>query len=179
MDTFVDAAIDNFYQNEDTLDGKTNTHSMAAIAAVLYQRWGTLNDDESIPRTGEKALEVTECTEEPLHRHAKPQQMPEPLPVPAASLFEVDKVVLAKGRDKDLVWELARFASKCNTHHPCMKCRDGAMTSDKTVPVTTIRYLHTCTTYRPLHHIYDLVEVGGCSREAGASYLGMVTSCSF
>ena len=55
------------YQNEDTLDGKTNTHSMADVAAVLYQRWGTLNDDESIPRTGEKALEVTECTEEPLH----------------------------------------------------------------------------------------------------------------
>ena len=33
-DTFVDAAIDNFNQNEETLDGKTITHSMAA---VLYQ----------------------------------------------------------------------------------------------------------------------------------------------
>ena len=54
-DTFVDAAIDNFDQNEETLDGKTTAHSMAA---VLY-----LNDDESTPRTGKKALDVTEYTE--------------------------------------------------------------------------------------------------------------------
>lgn len=108
-DTFVDAAIDNFDQNEETLDGKTTTHSMAA---VLYQRCGTLNDDENIPRTRKKALDVTEYTEEPLHRYAKPQQRPEPPPIPDASLLEVDKAVIAKGRDKDLVWELARVASK-------------------------------------------------------------------
>ena len=36
---------------------------------VLYQRCGTLNDDESILRTGEKSLDVTEYTEEPLHRY--------------------------------------------------------------------------------------------------------------
>ena len=69
-------------------------------------------DDGSIPRTGKKALDVTEYTEEPLHRHAKPQQWPEPPPMPAASLLEVNKAVIAKGRDKDLVWELARFARK-------------------------------------------------------------------
>ena len=54
--TLVDADIDNFDQNEETLDGKTTTHS---IAAVLYQICRTLNDDESIPRTGKKASDVT------------------------------------------------------------------------------------------------------------------------
>jgi len=136
-DTFVDAAIDNFDQNEETLDGKTTTHSMAA---VLYQRCGTLNDDETIPRTRKKALDVTEYTEEPLHRYAKPQQRPEPPPMPDASLLEVDKAVIAKGRDKDLVWELARFASK-GTHTIPAWSGFNAMTSDKTVPVATIRYL--------------------------------------
>ena len=97
-DTFVNAAIDNFEQNEETFDGKTTT--------VLYQRCGTLNDDESIPRTEKEALDVTDYrpTEEPLHRYAKPQQRPEPPPMPpmpGASLL--DKAVFAKGRDKDLV----------------------------------------------------------------------------
>ena len=87
VDTFVDAAINDFYQNENTLDGKTNTHSMAAVAAVLYQRWGTLNDDKNISRSMKKALHVTEYTEVPLYRHAKPQQMPEPPPMLAASLL--------------------------------------------------------------------------------------------
>ena len=34
-------------------------------------------------------MDVTEYTEEPLHRHAKSQQMPEPPPMPAASLLVV------------------------------------------------------------------------------------------
>ena len=110
-DTFVDAAIDNFDQNEGTLYGKTTTHSMAA---VFYQRCGT-NDDESRPQTMKKALDVTEYTEEPLHRYTKPKQRPEPPPMQDAFLLEVDKAVIAKGKDKDLVWGLARFASK-GTH---------------------------------------------------------------
>ena len=63
-DIFVDAAIDNFDQNEG------NHHSFHGC--VLYQRCGSLNDDESIPRTGKKAMDVTEYTEEPLHRYTKP-----------------------------------------------------------------------------------------------------------
>ena len=93
----MDAAIDNFDQNEETLDGKTTTHSMAA---VLYQRCGALNDDESIPRTGKKVLDVTEYTEGPLHLYTKPQQRPEPPPMLDASLLKVDKAVIAKARTK-------------------------------------------------------------------------------
>ena len=58
-DTFVDAAMDNFDQNEETSAGKTTTHPMAA---VLYQRCGAFNADESIPRTGKKASDVTAYT---------------------------------------------------------------------------------------------------------------------
>ncbi len=136
-DTFVDAAFDNFDLNEETLDGKITTHSMAA---VLYQRCGTLNDDQTIPQTRKKALDVKEYTEEPLHRYAKPQQRPEPPYMPDDSLLEVYKAVIAKSRYKDLVWELAMFASK-GTHTIPAWSGSNAMTSDKTVPVATIRYL--------------------------------------
>ena len=44
----VDAAIDNFDANEDTLDGKSSTHSMAV---VLYQRNSNPSDAASVPRT--------------------------------------------------------------------------------------------------------------------------------
>ena len=153
-DIFVDAAINNFDQNEE------NHHPFHGC--VLYQRCETLTDDESIPRTGKKALDVTEYTEEPLHRYTKPQHRPE-------SLLKVDKAVIAKGKDKDMVWELARFASK--EIHTIPAWNDfNAMTSDKTVPVATIRYLPFI--YAPskdLSSIHDFAEVGGYSREAGAA----------
>ena len=57
-----------------------------------------------------------------------------------ASLLKVDKAVIAKGKDKDMVWELAMFTSK--GIHTIPAWNDfSAMTSDKTVPVATIRNL--------------------------------------
>ena len=70
--------------------------SMHHEVYVLYQRCQTLNDDESIPRTGKKALDVTEYTEQHLHRYAKTQQMPEPPLMPDASLL--DKAAKEKER---------------------------------------------------------------------------------
>ena len=67
--TMIDAAIDNFEQNEDTLDGKTTMHSMAA---VLYQRCEVVSDDERLPRCPQKVLDLSEYTEEPLRRYQKP-----------------------------------------------------------------------------------------------------------
>jgi hypothetical protein len=50
----VDAAIDNFDQNEDTLDGRSTTH---ALAAVLFKRGNSQQQDSSnIPRVKERAL---------------------------------------------------------------------------------------------------------------------------
>lgn len=54
--------------------------------------------------------------------------------------MEVDTAIISKGRDKDLIWELARFASK-GTHTIPAWSGFNAMTSGKTVPVATIRYL--------------------------------------
>ena len=47
-DTFIDAAIDNFDLNEDSLDGKRTTHAMAT---VVYQRCGGSEGCDTIPRT--------------------------------------------------------------------------------------------------------------------------------
>ena len=57
-----------------------------------------------------------------------------------AFLLELDKAVIAKGKDKDMVWELARFASK-RIHNIPAWSGFNAMTSDKTLPVATIGYL--------------------------------------
>ena len=44
----IDAAIDNFDQNEETLDGKSTTHAMAA---VVYMRCAVNHTDEHmLPR---------------------------------------------------------------------------------------------------------------------------------
>ena len=63
-----------------------------------------------------------------------------------------------------MVWELTRFESK-GIHIVPAWSGFNAMKSDKAVPVATVMYLHACATYRPLHYIYDLAEVG----EAGAA----------
>ena len=46
--TTVDAAIDNFDENEQTIDGKNTTHSMVV---VLYQRSPKSEETPCIPRT--------------------------------------------------------------------------------------------------------------------------------
>ena len=61
--TMIGAIVDNFDQNEDTLNGKTTTHSMAA---ALYQRCEVVIDYERLP------LDFSEYTEEPLRRYEKP-----------------------------------------------------------------------------------------------------------
>ena len=53
----IDAAIDNFDQNEATLDGKSTTHAMAA---VLFHRDVTQCDDQSIPRLLMKSLSASD-----------------------------------------------------------------------------------------------------------------------
>ena len=56
LQTVVDAAIDNFDQNEDTLDGKSTTH---CTAAVLYQRSVNADVAAGIPRSKNKAMDIS------------------------------------------------------------------------------------------------------------------------
>lgn len=52
----IDAAIDNFDKNEDTLDGKATTHAMAA---VVYKRGQALTEEMSqLPRIQQKTLRI-------------------------------------------------------------------------------------------------------------------------
>ena len=86
--TFVDAAIDNFDQNEETIDGKKSTHAMAM---VLYQRCAVADDKICIPRTTKKALEVTDCADETLNRYSKPHKRPEPPSISSADILIANK----------------------------------------------------------------------------------------
>ena len=54
----IDAAIDNFDQNEDTLDGKSTTHSMAA---VLYKRCPPTENHTKMARLSSKSLSSTDA----------------------------------------------------------------------------------------------------------------------
>lgn len=56
----VDAAIDNFDQNEATLDGKSTTHAMAA---VLFQRENVQPEEYCIPRLPQKSLPASDAIE--------------------------------------------------------------------------------------------------------------------
>ena len=60
----VDAAIDNFDQNEETLDGKSTTHSMAI---VLYKRCPATNPSR-IQKSRVKALAATDQIADPISR---------------------------------------------------------------------------------------------------------------
>lgn len=49
----IDAAIDNFDQDEETLDGKHTTHSMAIVA---YRRGDVATAHNPVPRIPERSL---------------------------------------------------------------------------------------------------------------------------
>ena len=105
-----------------------------------YQRCQPSVEDEHIPRTTKKAIDVTECTEQPLHRYDKPHKRPEPPPIPDVSFLEVNTDAISKSQTKDLIWELARSAA-VGTHTIPAWSGFNAMTSVKNIPVATIRYL--------------------------------------
>ena len=59
----IDAAIDNFDQNEETLDGKSTTH---AIAKVIYQHCDKKISLIPIPRCSQRA---SGCTRHRQYNH--------------------------------------------------------------------------------------------------------------
>jgi len=71
VQTIVNAAIDNFDQNEETLDGKSTTHCMAA---VLYQRSANTAVVKGIPRSKNQSIDISSYEES----SKKPTQHPNP-----------------------------------------------------------------------------------------------------
>ena len=75
IDSIVDVAIDNFDQNEETIDGKRTTHAMAI---VLYQRSPVSRELSSIPCTKQKSLDTAQYKEQQIQVYRKPAKKPEP-----------------------------------------------------------------------------------------------------
>jgi hypothetical protein len=132
VQTTVDAAIDNFDQNEETIDGKNTTHSMAV---VLYQRCPRPEETPCIPRTNQKTLEAQACDDE-IKRYNKPHAKPEP-----CVKWEDKKPVKAKSVvQKDLIWEIARASAPETSQVPAWS-GFNALVSDGEIPQTRILYL--------------------------------------
>uniref|UniRef100_UPI00358F875D uncharacterized protein n=1 Tax=Myxine glutinosa TaxID=7769 RepID=UPI00358F875D len=141
----VDAAIDNFDQNEATLDGKSTTHAMAA---VLFYRGKIQHDNgegQGIPRLPRKSLSVGERAlpwSEDLQRYNKPAKRPEPPPVNDVSLIDVDKdsSELKAAESKDLAWKVYRIANDEKQAVPSWTA-SNAFLSERNLPVATTCYL--------------------------------------
>lgn len=133
ISTFVDAAIDNFDQNEETVDGKHTTHSMAV---VLYQRTEATEVSSLIPCSRQKSLDTVKYNEQPIHPYRKPAKKPEP-PVKYQPEKKVESTEVQK---KDLVWELARVSGDDDSSIPAWS-GFNALVSTRRVPMTKIRYL--------------------------------------
>ena len=145
MNSSVDAAIDNFDQNEDTLDGKSSTHSMAI---VLYQRSSVSGVNVcasggggGIPRLSAKSLEASDYDEVKIQRYPKPHRKTEPARVPSVSMLEVQKSEsYSSSLLRDLIWELTKNVKHRSSSIPAWS-GFNSMVSDASVPVATIRYL--------------------------------------
>ncbi|KAJ4939568.1 hypothetical protein JOQ06_029013 [Pogonophryne albipinna] len=108
----VDAAIDNFDQNEDTLDGKQTTHAMAS---VVYRRGHVSTAYECLARVPERSLSTLNTADlngEKLHRYIKPPKRPEPPELPKPEILHINTAVskAAEGRDlgADLLLRILR-----------------------------------------------------------------------
>jgi len=138
LTTIVDSAIDNFDQNEDTLDGKSLTHSMAI---VLYQRTAAPEDIKGIPRTSSKALDASEYEELSLKRYAKPHSRPVPRGLDSSSVLEVKKGdTYMRSVLSDLFWQLTRMVMGEACSVPAWSGFNSVL-CETNLPVATIRYL--------------------------------------
>ena len=135
--SIVDAAIDNFDANEDTLDGKSSTHSMAT---VLYQRSAEISPGTGICRSSSRSLDISKYNEPSIQPYGKPHKKPEPQRSPTATPFELRKDTshYISSQLKDLIWLLTR-----NGEAQSISAWSGfnALLTDMSIPVTTIRYL--------------------------------------
>lgn len=136
VQTIVDAAIDNFDQNEETLDGKSTTHCMAA---VLYQRSANTVEVPGIPRSKSRSLDVSNYDEGSIHMYKKPTQRPQPHRVAETSLFDVKSDTYQQAVLSDLVWAISRHRD-ANGLLPAWSGFNSLVTGAE-IPVAIVRYL--------------------------------------
>lgn len=130
--TIIDAATDNFDQNEETVEGKHTSHTMAS---VMYQRSSVLNNELTlIQHTKQKTLTTEHCAEEQVQRYRKPHEKP--------VLYPFDtKDSSSKAVIKDFVLGMARqiCADKRFSRISAWSWFNALMYT-RIVPTATIRY---------------------------------------
>ena len=134
-DTTLDAAIDNFDQNEETIDGKNTTHAMAI---VVYQRSPPPEEHVPIPRSSRKSLGTDATDEDEIQRYNKPHKKPEPSVTWESKRFE-DREHPAVVT-QDLTWLLARVDAAGCPNIPAWGGFNSLVTT-RVVPKARIRYL--------------------------------------
>lgn len=133
--SIVDAAIDNFDQNEETLDGRSTTHSMAA---VLYQRTRTKDVMPGIPKSKSRALDASQYVEDKISFFSKPHTRAEPKRIAETSVFGVQADCHRQAVIRDLAWKISRIFEDIS-----LPAWSGfnAMVSESEIPVAIVRYL--------------------------------------
>ncbi|KAF3859803.1 hypothetical protein F7725_000058 [Dissostichus mawsoni] len=137
----IDAAIDNFDQNEETLDGKHTTHSMAT---VIYRRGQTTTEPQRLARIPQKTLSALnnyDVDGEELHRYSKPTVRPELQAIhePSQLLNANSDISTAAGK-RDTLWKLARIIKDREQHVPSWSAFNAFITN-KSSPVVAVQYM--------------------------------------
>lgn len=135
--SIIDAALDNFDQHEETLDGLSTTHFMAAVLYQITESSGVIN---GIPRSQKKTLHASQYMEKSLSIFNKPHIRPEPKRVAEESIFSTHNVNLHwQVETYDLDWKLCRNTNDM-TFLPAWS-GFNAMVSQTDIPVPNVRYL--------------------------------------
>ncbi|CAG9762726.1 unnamed protein product [Ceutorhynchus assimilis] len=113
-DNLIHASIDNFDLNEETLDGKATTHSMAM---VIFQKNSEILNKPSIERQTKRSLgENTNFSlEQELISYKKPTQRPEPQKFGKNILENCFCLKQSKGITTDKLWMILRYKKNTST----------------------------------------------------------------
>jgi hypothetical protein len=159
---FFHASIDNFDQNEETLNGKSTTHSMAM---VLFQKSAGSSSTMAIQRETKRSL--NECSniqfEQQICHYQKPNVRPEP---PKLSDVETNilKQMSLESSKEDLIWKLLRYFKKRDETISWNEFNNFISTNK--VPVSSVYYLPFInsppteydTIYSTLLHLTKIAE---------------------
>ncbi|XDV51907.1 hypothetical protein PO909_020699 [Leuciscus waleckii] len=136
----VDAAIDNFDQNEDTLDGKCTTHAMAS---VVFRRGQVSTADKYLARVPQRSLTTLNTFDmnvDKLYRYIKSTKRPEPHELAQPELLHTNTTISKAAEDRDLVWKLSRNVIENQQHVPAWSAFND-FTSDTACSVASVLYL--------------------------------------
>ncbi|CAG9815489.1 unnamed protein product [Phaedon cochleariae] len=134
---YIHASIDNFDLNEETIDGKGTTHSMAMV--VFQQPGDSLSSHTEIHKSKGYSLstEDVESVTQSLTRYRKPPIRPEPVKfVPSV---EVNRENYDFSKKTNLVWRVLRYI---NQESPFLSWTDyNNVISKNKITVSNIAYL--------------------------------------